>query len=172
MEGYLKLVSDFSSVHWWVSVVVVGVLINLSSGVIQNFIGKFWTSYRVKNLDKARREKAESDRRVEVYIRVPILMSMDFTIVVAAMLFGLGCMIFSLVSFAGNASIFFSFNGTSTTSNNLNPAYTFFWACITAVPLALGLAFVRTGLKLIKPIKDARRVIFSAANVVELSDRR
>lgn len=39
MDSYFKSASDFTSLYWWVSVVVVGILVNLFNGGFQLFLG-------------------------------------------------------------------------------------------------------------------------------------
>ena len=161
MDGYYRALSDFSSIHWWISVVIVGILINLSSSGIQSFIGRFWGRLKLNNLAKTQREKKYFERHVRVYTANPVLMAMDAPVIVGLWLFAFTCLVASFAWFFGNAAFFLSGPIVMGNSGLVRTVHLIAWFGFTVILAAMSLACANASSKMQKPLVAARRQIES-----------
>ena len=77
MDNLSKLIADFSSLHWWVTVVVVGLLINLAAAYLKPYLDVWYATVSTKRKFKNDQERAAFEWKVEALASDPMLLVLE-----------------------------------------------------------------------------------------------
>ena len=159
MDEFYKALADFSSVYWWISVVLVGIVINLFGSGLQRIVGSFWGSVKAKNFAKSEREKKYFAQKVFLYRANPVFMAIDAQSVTGMMIFSLVTLLASFAWFMGVGAFLLSRSNAGAHFGVVGALFVFFWLFFTAGLAGLSQLCVKTASRIAKPLDAARRQI-------------